>query len=377
MPYIPNKTVYTDTIKTLTDKTNADMDGVKAELDSRDAIINNLASAQNTHLAETTSHGATSLPTPNRMIVRDADGRAKVVDPLFTNDIATKGYVDAITISAINHINSSSSVHGSTSAATPGAIIQRDANGRAKVAVPLASDDIARKDTVDGVNATIMAHINSIAPHGATASAIANTMMIRDSGGRVKIATPVASDDASTKGYVDVVQSNLAAHMLSASAHGATQFALADSFMKRDPQGRSQVAYPSALNDIANRAYVDDRVATSAPNGFGLGTIATTAFTNWNNYAASGFYYGVGMTNQPMGISSTGWFVIATSYVSTYAHQLAFNADGSSVYSRSCIGGGWGSWKQIARTGDFVAGTLNLSVGRLRLPVGDNMYATQ
>lgn len=41
------------------------------------------------------------------------------------------------------------SVHGATSSATANRIVMRDANGRAKVAAPSASDDIARKDTVD------------------------------------------------------------------------------------------------------------------------------------------------------------------------------------------------------------------------------------
>ena len=39
--------------------------------------------------------------------------------------------------------------HSATSAATANRIMMRDANGRAKVAAPSASDDIARKDTVD------------------------------------------------------------------------------------------------------------------------------------------------------------------------------------------------------------------------------------
>jgi len=49
-------------------------------------------------------------------------------------------------------------VHGATSEATAHRIIMRDSAGRAKVAAPSASDDIARKDTVDnhaGVTSTI------------------------------------------------------------------------------------------------------------------------------------------------------------------------------------------------------------------------------
>jgi hypothetical protein len=41
-------------------------------------------------------------------------------------------------------------VHGSTSAATANKLMHRDASGRAKVAAPSASDDIATKGYVDG-----------------------------------------------------------------------------------------------------------------------------------------------------------------------------------------------------------------------------------
>lgn len=49
----------------------------------------------------------------------------------------------------VNAHNSQTSVHGATSAATANRIMMRDASGRAKVAAPAAADDIARKDTVD------------------------------------------------------------------------------------------------------------------------------------------------------------------------------------------------------------------------------------
>lgn len=57
-------------------------------------------------------------------------------------DIATQAELDA-------HTNATSA-HDATSAATASRIMMRDANGRAKVAAPAAADDIARKDTVDG-----------------------------------------------------------------------------------------------------------------------------------------------------------------------------------------------------------------------------------
>lgn len=66
---------------------------------------------------------------------------------------------------------SATSVHGATSAATANRIIMRDSQGRAKVAAPTASDDIARKAEVDAVQADLNAHKGS----GGSAHALATT----------------------------------------------------------------------------------------------------------------------------------------------------------------------------------------------------------
>lgn len=52
-------------------------------------------------------------------------------------------------------------VHGATSAATANRIMMRDAAGRAKVAAPSAADDIARKDTVDAKFDPVTGHNHS------------------------------------------------------------------------------------------------------------------------------------------------------------------------------------------------------------------------
>lgn len=67
-----------------------------------------------------------------------------------------------------------------TSAATPGRIIQRDSNGRAKVAAPAASDDIATRGTVtagdNSIKTTTLGGLtirkSSTAPAAGTASTI-------------------------------------------------------------------------------------------------------------------------------------------------------------------------------------------------------------
>src|SRR5690606_28809987 len=59
---------------------------------------------------------------------------------------------------------------------------------------------IATKGYVDG---TVSSHANATSVHGATSSATANRLVIRDSAGRAQFATPSAAADAATKGYVD------------------------------------------------------------------------------------------------------------------------------------------------------------------------------
>jgi hypothetical protein len=69
-------------------------------------------------------------------------------------------------------------------------VIQRDTQGRAKVAAPAEADDIARKNEID-------IHTNSAtAIHGATDSATANRLIIRDVNGRAQVAAPAFDDDS-------------------------------------------------------------------------------------------------------------------------------------------------------------------------------------
>ena len=63
--------------------------------------------------------------------------------------------------------------HSATSAATASRLVLRDANGRAKMAAPSAADDIARKDTVDAVQTNLTNHIGDISnPHSVTAAQV-------------------------------------------------------------------------------------------------------------------------------------------------------------------------------------------------------------
>ena len=118
--------------------------------------------AAKTHTDATSGiHGATSSATANRLIIRDSNGRAKVAAPSASDDIARKAEVDAVSSALNTHTGATSSVHGATSSATANRLIIRDSAGRAKVAAPSASDDIARKAEVD-THAAVQASLSQL-----------------------------------------------------------------------------------------------------------------------------------------------------------------------------------------------------------------------
>lgn len=116
----------------------------------------------------------------------------------------------AITLEATNNHVNSGTAHGSTSAATVSTIMQRDSAGRAKVATPLAIDDIARKDTVDTVQTNLNTHTTATtAIHGATSAATVSALMQRDSAGRAQVVDPTAAQDIATLNYVQLTKQQM------------------------------------------------------------------------------------------------------------------------------------------------------------------------
>lgn len=88
---------------------------------------------------------------------------------------------------------------GSTSAATPGKVVQRDVNGRAKVANPSAATDIANKTYVDAKVGTL----GTAATYDARTDPDPGTVVLRGDLGRIAVGTPVGDTNAATKKYVD------------------------------------------------------------------------------------------------------------------------------------------------------------------------------
>jgi len=67
-------------------------------------------------------------------------------------------------------------------------------------------------ETPAGAQSKVDAHAVLTTAHSATSAATANRIMMRDANGRAKVAAPSASDDIARKAEVDAVQSNLASH---------------------------------------------------------------------------------------------------------------------------------------------------------------------
>jgi len=81
-------------------------------------------------------------------------------DPIGTADLnRIEGNEAQLKIDLDAHVAATTGIHGATSAATANRLVIRDASGRAKVAAPAAADDIARKDTVDAVQTNLTNHI--------------------------------------------------------------------------------------------------------------------------------------------------------------------------------------------------------------------------
>lgn len=118
--------------------------------------------------------------TANRIVRRDAAGRAQVVAPSAANDIAIKSNVDAVQTSVDNHATATTGVHG-----VGGSTVESAAGAQAKVD----------------------AHAALTNPHSATISVTANRLVLRDAAGRAKIAAPEVFSDIASKGYVDGVKS--------------------------------------------------------------------------------------------------------------------------------------------------------------------------
>lgn len=128
------------------------------------------------------------------------------------------------------------------------------------------------------------AHEAASSVHGAVSTSTANTLALRDASARFRAASPSNTADVATKGYVDSADSTLTSadstHAALTSPHSAVSSATAARLVVRDGAARAQFASPSATGDAATKGYVDGqigghdhgapvwtRIATFTPSG--------------------------------------------------------------------------------------------------------------
>jgi len=184
----------------------------------------------------------TASPNPLTVILRDINGRAQVIDPSNSQDIANKNYVDT----QINTVASTPSI-----GATPNTTCLRDSTGQTNVATPTTSSAAANKGYVDTVFGSIPSSSFTPTP---------STLMLRDSNGRCEVSLPVALNDVANKNYVDTQVSSIGGQ--------GTSSPTPSTLMLRDSNGRTQLQDPAAPQDVMTKNYMDAKklfVGTTAP----------------------------------------------------------------------------------------------------------------
>jgi hypothetical protein len=244
------------------------------------------------HAALTNPHSATAAATANRVVLRDGSGRAKVAAPAADDDIARKIEVDNAATAGSNHANLTNP-HSATATASANRLVLRDPNGRAKVAAPAADDDIARKYEVDAAATAGSNHANLTNPHSATASAIANRLVLRDVNGRVAGDTTGNAATATklvTARTINGVSFDGTASIVIADSTKEPAFSKNSAFNKNFGNGASTVCQG---NDTR---LSDARPANGGTSAACSGNAATasnaTNFINghWGTLASNGYY---------------------------------------------------------------------------------------
>ncbi|WNM67268.1 minor tail protein [Arthrobacter phage Wyborn] len=167
-------------------------------------------------------------------------------------------------------------------AATPGSLVKLDAAGRAQVANPSATADIANKSYVDAETAkrALTDHNHDASDITSGTFAVARLPLVTVSAAGAMLAADKSKLDA------------------------ATSAATPNTLVKLDAAGRAQFASPSAAADAANKSYVDGlisgRALTSHTHDFasitgkpatypadwaGISGVPTIFPTNWANVA--------------------------------------------------------------------------------------------
>ena len=283
--------------------------------------------------AQITDLNASTAAGANTIAQRDSAGRLTVVAPTQDTQAATKKYVDdTVTAGATwsslagkpstfppaSHTHTVAQITGLTldTAATASTVVQRDTSGRITVATPTSSAHAATKSYVDGrtgaptwssvtgkpTTFTPSAHthtVSNITDLTLDASAVANTVPIRNSSGVFSVADPTSDSHPTNRGYVDAAvtaakawsaitgkpstfkpsshthtQAQITGLPAKISAHDAATAKVnaavssvsgsstdSGKLLVLTSTGRLGAVDPSGTTDVANKRYVDDQIS--------------------------------------------------------------------------------------------------------------------
>jgi hypothetical protein len=260
------------------------------------------------------------------------------------------------TATALSTHISDTLAHSATSLATANRIVRRDGSGRAKVAAPSASDDIARKDTVDNavsshaaVKATSQT-IGHVKPDGSSISVDASgtisaavksvagrtgavTLSVQDILGLTAVAVELGSGSYAGDVGAVAIGRNAYAHSQYSTAMGDSSYAHSQAIaLGKEASARAQ--YAIAIGDGAN-VDVDQLEGIS----IGAQAKANSYGTTVGGYAEAGSF-GVAIGN---GAKTTGIGGIAVGNGAMVVHKgvaignSAVAAGNSSLYPSGIV----------------------------------------
>ncbi|ALS27205.1 hypothetical protein IJ21_18040 [Paenibacillus sp. 32O-W] len=242
-----------------------------------------------------------------------------------------------------------------TNTATPNTVVKRDANGRAKFAAPAASDDAARKAEIDAVQSNLNSHAAiTSGVHGSTRNPEANKIVQRDENGNFYVQAPV---DA----WHVVRKTDLDTHAYSTTGiHGATSAATANRIVQRDETGNFKVQPPTDGWHVARKAEVDAAIQTA--RGASVNKIAVYAGSNGiDPNTTTDAYILTSHANTPSG-DSKFWHIRTLFYSDTASGraQIAQSYQGSDeIYIRHYHeSDGWTPWRRLWHAGNLGPGRI-------------------
>ncbi|MGG1613524.1 tail fiber protein [Paenibacillus phoenicis] len=159
--------------------------------------------------ATTTQKGIVQLSNDTNSTAEDRAATPKAVKSAYDTAMAAQTTANAANEAAataqsnIDIHAALTTAHGATSAATANRLIARDSAGRAKVAAPSASDDIARKDTVDNAVGNLS---NLLTSAKGNAVAAINELFTSASNGKSQIAAAITGKGVPASGSDTFVQ---------------------------------------------------------------------------------------------------------------------------------------------------------------------------